>query len=98
MTPKYFGAFFEGKFYKKSYKNNTMTAVEYLEENLKMILPQSQYNDVLVQNVIEKSKEMEKEQMIDAFWNGDNTDCLSEQNLFEFADKYYNQTYKKTTP
>ena len=43
----------------------------------------------------EKAKEMEREQIIEAFWNGDNTDCLSEQNSKEFAEQYYNQTYQK---
>jgi hypothetical protein len=38
--------------------------------------------------------EMEKEQIIDAFWNGDNTDCTSEQNSKQFAEQYYNETYK----
>jgi hypothetical protein len=38
--------------------------------------------------------EREKEQIINAFWYGDNTDCLSEQNSFEFAEKYYNETFK----
>ena len=38
--------------------------------------------------------EMEKQQIIDAFWNGDNTDCLKEQNAKEFAEQYYNKTYK----
>ena len=37
------------------------TAVEWLADNLKMILPQSQFNDVLIQNIIEQAKEMEKE-------------------------------------
>jgi hypothetical protein len=38
--------------------------------------------------------EQEKEQIINAFWHGDNTNCLSEQNSFEFAEKYYNETFK----
>ena len=42
---------------------------------------------------IEQAKEMEKRQIIDAFWNGDNSDCTSEQNSKEFAEKYYNETY-----
>ena len=42
---------------------------------------------------IEQAKEMEKQQIIDAFWNGDNSDCTSEQNSKEFAEKYYNETY-----
>jgi hypothetical protein len=40
-----------------------------------------------------QAKEMEKQQIINAFWNGDNTDCTSEQNIEEFADQYYNETY-----
>jgi hypothetical protein len=40
-----------------------------------------------------KAKEMEKEQIINAFCNGDNTDCTSEQNIEEFADQYYNEIY-----
>jgi hypothetical protein len=40
-----------------------------------------------------KAKEMEKEQIKNAFWNGDNTDCTSEQNIEEFAEQYYNETY-----
>jgi hypothetical protein len=38
--------------------------------------------------------EREKEQIMNAFWYGDNTDCLSEQNSFEFAEQYYNKTFK----
>ena len=41
----------------------------------------------------EQAKEMEKEQIINAFCNGDNTDCTSEQNIEEFAEQYYEQTY-----
>jgi hypothetical protein len=37
--------------------------------------------------------EMEKEKIINAFWNGDNTDCTSEQNIKDFAQQYYNKTY-----
>ena len=43
--------------------------------------------------LFDKAKEMEKQQIINAFWNGDNTDCTSEQNIEEFADQYYNETY-----
>lgn len=46
-------------------------------------------------NLFEQAKEMEKEQIIDAFWNGDNSDCTSEQNAKEFAEQYYNETYNK---
>ena len=38
---------------------------------------------------------VEKEQIIDAFWNGDNSDCTSEQNAKEFAEEYYNKSYNQ---
>ena len=45
-------------------------------------------------SLIEQAKEMEKEQIKNAFCNGDNTDCTSEQNIEEFAEQYYNETYR----
>lgn len=48
-----------------------------------------------IEMVIENTYiEIEKKQILNAFWNGDNTDCISEQNSFEFAEKYYKETYK----
>ena len=68
------------------------TAVEWLVEQLES------HNGVTrteFENVIQQAKEMEKHQIIEAFWNGDNTDCLSEQNAKEFAEQYYNESFKK---
>jgi hypothetical protein len=45
--------------------------------------------------MLQQAKELEKQQIIDAFWNGDNTDSISEQNIKEFAEKYYNETYER---
>jgi len=42
---------------------------------------------------LKQAKEMEKEQIINAFCNGDNTDCTSEQNIKDFTEQYYNETY-----
>ena len=71
------------------------TAVEWLIEQIKS----DQYQKALSlsewMKVFEQAKAIEKEQIIDAFWNGDNTDCISEQNAKEFAEKYYNETFKK---
>ena len=47
----------------------------------------------LFQEQIKQAKEMEKEQIKNAFCNGDNTDCTSEQNIKDFAEQYYNETY-----
>ena len=71
------------------------TAVEWLIEQIKS----DQYQKALSlsewMKVFEQAKEIEKEQIIDAFWNGDNTDSIIEQNAKEFAEKYYNETFKK---
>jgi hypothetical protein len=70
-----------------------MTAIDWfleeLENNDWYWLPESIKNEI-----INQAKEIEKEQIMDAFWNGDNTDCTSEQNSKEFAEQYYNKTFK----
>ncbi len=74
-----------------------MTAVEWFADKVDNLIPFiSDNTSKKFCELVEQAKEMEKQQIIDAFWNGDNTDCLSEQNLFEFAEQYYNETYKKT--
>jgi hypothetical protein len=44
-------------------------------------------------HIIEQAKEMEKEQIKDAWIDGDNSDCLSEQDSSDFAEQYYNETF-----
>lgn len=67
------------------------TAVEWLFENIH-IIPKFKLS---VQDTIDKAKQMEKEQIIDAFWNGDNSDCTLEQNAKQFAEQYYNKKYNQ---
>ena len=72
------------------------TAVEWLIDNW------IKFNDIDIElddfanlrPLLEQAKQMEKEQIMDAFLNGDNSDCMLEQNIKEFAEKYYNETYK----
>jgi hypothetical protein len=52
-------------------------------------------NQLLLEDIVLKATELEKQQIIDAFWNGDNTDCTSEQDSKEFAKKYFKQTYEQ---
>ncbi len=40
-----------------------------------------------------EAKAMEKKQIIDAWVDGDNSDCLSEQDSSDFAERYYNETF-----
>lgn len=70
------------------------TAVEWLLDNL-ISEPYSEEDFEHNKECWIKAKGLEKQQIIEAFWNGDNTDCLSEQNAKEFAEKYYNETYGK---
>jgi hypothetical protein len=73
---------------------NNMTSIEWLIDQLiKYELVPKGTN---VDNVIfHQAKEMHKQEIIDAFCNGDNTDCISEQNSKKFAEKYYKETFKK---
>jgi hypothetical protein len=65
--------------------NKQQTAVEWLQSiELERDLTLADWKN---------AKEMEKEQIINAFWKGDNTDCTSEQNIKDFAQQYYNETY-----
>jgi len=70
------------------------TAVEWLGNELDNILPEmypSEWDKLEI--AIKKAKEMEKEQIIDAWVDGDNSDCLSEQDSSDFAERYYNETF-----
>jgi hypothetical protein len=44
-------------------------------------------------SILKDLLEKEKKQIIDAWVNGDNSDCLSEQDSSDFAKQYYNETF-----
>ena len=67
------------------------TAVEWLCQQFEQTIGRSIM--LVMESEIEQAKQMEKEQIIEAFWNGDNTDCTAEQNSKEFAEQYYNDNY-----
>ena len=72
------------------------TAVEWLVNRWKKLQSKGEkmsWNQII--EITELVKEMEKEQIVNAFCQGDNTDCLSEQNIKEFAEHYYNETFKQ---
>ena len=64
-----------------------MTSIEWLLSELEKV------NYHPTEAMIMYAKKLEKQQIIDAFWNGDNSDCTSEQNSKEFAEQYYTSTY-----
>ena len=79
--------------------NKQQTAVEFYLDKVFDIIGDAILDKLSIEQInkihdlSKQAKEMEKQQIINAFWNGDNTDCTSEQNIEEFADQYYNETY-----
>jgi hypothetical protein len=76
-------------------ENKQQTAVEYLIHHIRQDVFVHSKSTKEWNQVFQQAKEMEKQQIINSFWNGDNTDCTSEQNVKEFAEQYYQQTYGK---
>jgi hypothetical protein len=71
---------------------NKQTAVEWLENSLAKTLKRIVENrdGVLLETLFEQAKQMEKEQIINAFIDGEH------QQGFELeAEQYYNKTYNK---
>ena len=64
------------------------TAVEWLVEKL------DQNFDYVADTLIEQAKEMEKEQIIDAFGVGCHVESTRLIHYNEMAEQYYNITYK----
>ena len=80
--------------------NKQQTAVEWFANESWQLKVQLENEEISVDEyavfyvrLLYKAKEMEKKQIINSFWNGDNADCTSEQNIEEFAEQYYNETY-----
>lgn len=69
------------------------TAVEWLYEN---ILINPMYNEDVIYNedVLEMAKEMEKQQIIDAVKSTDYIIGATDKESEEFAQQYYNETFK----
>ena len=70
-------------------EENNMTAVEWFFENLNSHKIEANANELF-----EQAKEMEKQQIMDAY-NEDLYGGLSSKMKFENGEQYYNETYKK---
>jgi hypothetical protein len=64
-----------------------VTAVEWLEQQLNRI----GLNSDLIGHLTKEAKEMEKQQIIDSHLDGQSLVSCKD----EYAEQYYNQTYKK---
>ena len=65
------------------------TAVEWLVEKFNTT------NGQLIESDFEQAKAIEKNQIVLAFINGDNSDCLEEEDSLLYALAYYNEKFKK---
>lgn len=64
------------------------TVIEWLVEQLRM--PTSLYTK---EQIIEQAKEMELQQIINAYIDGINSDCMSHEDSVGYANKYYNEKF-----
>lgn len=66
------------------------TAVEWLVKEANLL-----ENNGWILPLINQAKEIEKEQIIEAFINGDNSDCTKDEDTLLYALTYYNETFNK---
>lgn len=66
-----------------------MTAVEYIRE--KLLGDEYWYEDMTFDQIIDKAKEMEKEQIVTAHYQG----YRSVIGTTEVSEQYYNETFKQ---
>ena len=67
------------------------TAVEWLLEN-SHIIPKNELNK---RELIEQAKEIERQQIVMAFWNSKHSLCDENTDLLYLAEQYYNAKFKQ---
>lgn len=67
------------------------TAVEWLVDQYKKV------GGISI-SMTEQAKEMEKEQIQDAFYYGVDVDSFNEHFPYQAAERYYNETYEQNLP
>lgn len=68
------------------------TAVDFLESEIQKAVYIAKSNQVKFDELIKQAKEMEKEQIMDAFVSGEH-----QQGFENEAEQYYNETYGDDT-
>jgi len=75
-----------------------MTAVGWLEDKLDVIIELDSNKWDKIAELVAKAKEMEKQQIMEAFDNGDHCIDLPDggfEQKYKSAKQYYNETYNK---
>jgi hypothetical protein len=71
------------------------TAVEHFLDAIKDQIPLSNEHLEMIESYASQAKEMEKEQIVNAFEIGyDNGACVQEGNAIYHGSNYYNETFK----
>jgi|694.fasta_scaffold66776_10 hypothetical protein len=79
---------------------NTMkqTAVEWLESRITVLIPDDIGSQLMYKNSIKQAKEMEKEQIIDAYLKDIGKVTIDKALVhWDKAEEYYNETYESKT-
>lgn len=71
--------------------SNQLTPMQWMEEQLKMILPINQMNDIVMQDLLTQAKEKEQQVIEDAYWDGGQDIPLTDAKCKE----YYNTKFKQ---
>jgi len=71
------------------------TAVECLYERLERMIPRTALYDIDKRENFEQAKEMEKQQVIDAYIRGNYKSNRDMYWKIESAEKHYNETFNK---
>ena len=67
-----------------------MTAVEWLYERLERMIPRTSIYNMDKEDYFKQAKEMEKQQIIDAFNNGYYQETIG----YNASEQYYNEKFK----
>lgn len=78
------------------------TAVEWLETQIikfhiwkrNPIYDENCFDEIELKKAIEQAKEMEKQQIVDAWENGNHTEMRGGKYLKTLSEQYYNETFK----
>jgi len=71
------------------------TAVDYIKE--KLMCNEYWYENMTFDQIIDQAKEMEKEQIIEAYLKNHLQGCWMKNTPEEYAEQYYNETYESKT-
>lgn len=74
------------------------TAVEWLVEKMierKFFAKDLPLSYTTLEHLTNQAKQIEKNQIVSAFIDGDNSDCLKEEDSLLYALAYYNEKFNK---